>query len=134
MAFVNQTSLFDTSLPNSRIVGVTCESAASVGHWVIATSAGAVIRAQANIVDNSNVLGLIEEKASITSCTVRVAGVSKAVFMGLDVTSSYFLSASIPGEMTLIPPTGTGNVVLNLGQPFSATTFFVNKGTRLVRS
>lgn len=134
MAFVNQTSLFDTSLPNSRIVGVTCESAASVGHWVISTSAGTVIRAQADMFDNSNVLGLIEEKASVTSCTVRVAGVSKAIFMGLDVTSNYFLSDTIPGEMTLVPPTGTGHVVLSLGQPFSATTFFVNKGMRLVRS
>lgn len=134
MSFVNQTSLFDVGAANNRISGVACESAASVGQWVIATSAGTVIRAQADSFDNSNVLGVIEEKLSVTSCIVRVGGVSQSIFSGLDTTMAYFLSASTAGEMTTLAPTGSGQVVIQVGQPFSATTFFVNKGLRMVRA
>jgi len=134
MAFISQTSIFDVGAANNRISNVPCETAASVGDWVAMDVTGTAYRALADSFANSNVLGLVEEKASATSCTIRVSGVSLALFSGLDPSYEYFLSDTTPGGMSIAPPTGSGHVILRVGQPFSATTFFVSRGQRLVRS
>lgn len=134
MAFVSQTSLFDVGAANNRIANVPCEAAAAIGDWVVMSASGVAYRALADSFANSNVLGVIEEKASATGCTVRVAGVTKPIFLGLDTTYEYFLSDTTPGGMTTIAPTGAGHVVLRVGQPFSATSFFVSRGQRMIRS
>lgn len=134
MSFVNQTSIFDVGAANNRISKVPCESAAAIGDWVVMSASGVAYRALADSFANSNVLGVIEEKASATGCTVRVAGVSKDIFLSLDTTYEYFLSDTVLGGMTTTAPTGAGHVVLRVGQPFSASAMFVSRGQRMVRS
>ena len=83
-------------------------------------------------IDNSNVLGLVESKSSSTLCTVRIAGLSAALFISLDAEDEYYLSPTVPGAMVGSGeyPTEVGQVILKLGQPFSRTQFIVQKGER----
>ena len=86
-------------------------------------SSGVALRAQADVIGNSNVIGFIESKSDSTTCNIRVLGVSEEIFTGLDVTKEYYLSAVTPGLITTAIPTGSGNVVLKMGQPFSDKSF-----------
>lgn len=132
MAFIGQTSLFSPR-DASKLEGVPCEAAAQVGHWV-RMSGGTAVRAQADVLANSNVIGVIEAKSSATVCTIRFLGETEDIFVGLDETKEYFLSEITPGEMTVIPPATPGNVIIKVGQPVTATSFLVLKGSRYVRS
>ena len=72
-------------------------------------------------------------KGTATTCNIRVTGVSLSVFAGLDVTKEYYLSASVAGQITTTIPTNSGEVVIRIGQPYSATEILVNKGQATVR-
>lgn len=122
------------SSPNVIIDNVTCLSSVYIGALVKMNGSGVAENAQADVVANSNVIGVCEAKASSTICTIRVCGVTTAIYAGLDPTKEYFLSDTVAGGITTTPPTSSGNVVLKIGQPFSATEMLVLKGTRLVRS
>ena len=132
MAFIGQTSLF-TPRDATTLSGVPCEAAALVGHWV-RMSSGIAVRAQADVFANSNAIGVIESKQSATVCTIRFLGNTLSIFVGLDETREYFLSEITPGEMTITPPSSSGNIILKVGQPTSATNFLVLKGTRIQRA
>lgn len=132
MAFIGQTSLFQPR-DATKLVGVPCEASAQVGHWV-RMSSGTAVRAQADVFANSNVIGVIEEKSSPTVCTIRFLGETLDIFTGLDETKEYYLSEITPGEMTTIPPTTPGNIIIKVGQPVTATAFLVLKGTRIQRA
>lgn len=135
MAFIGQTSLLDTSAANTRIQNVTCDATVYIGAAVRMNSSGVAINAIANSFDNSNVIGIVEEKASSTICTIRFLGVTlEGIYSGLDTTKEYFLSAITPGEITTTIPTASGHVVLKVGQPFSSSRFLVLKGQRMERA
>lgn len=131
MGFITGSSLFADS---TRIENVPCEAAALVGHAVRMTSGGIAVRALADTFDNSNVIGIIESKAASTVCTVRFLGVTLDIYSGLDVTKEYYLSHITPGELTTSIPTGSGTIILKLGQPYNGSRFLVTKGTRTVRA
>jgi hypothetical protein len=136
MTFVSQTSL-PTATPDIVIKSVTCDSTVIVGDWVRMDSSGIAIKAIADGLGNSNVIGLVEEKIDSTTCNIRVLGVSLEIFTGLDVTKEYFLSDADAGEMVEqgpSVPTASGHINLKLGQPFSTTRFLVLKGMRIERS
>jgi hypothetical protein len=120
--------------PEVILDNVTCLSSVYVGSLVKMNGSGVAENAQADSEVNANVIGLCESKADSTTCTIRVCGVTGALFAGLDTSKEYFLSASVAGGMTITPPTGSGNVVLKIGQPFSSTKMFVLKGIRMLRS
>ena len=130
MAFIGGTSLARDA---TKIDGVTCEAAAVTGDWV-RMSGGVAVRALADSITNSNVIGVIEEKITSTICTVRFLGETLPLYVGLDETKEYYLSPTLPGKMQVAPPTNPGEVVVKLGQPFSATEFLVLKGARYVRA
>lgn len=113
---------------------VPCDSTVYVKAAVRMNGSGVAFNALADSKANSNVIGIVQAKSSSTLCDIRVTGVTPSIFTGLDETKEYFLSATVDGEITTTVPTGTGEVVLILGQPFSATRFMVNKTTRRVRS
>ena len=123
-----------TSTANSKIEGLTCDASVSVGDAVIVSAAGTVQRAIATSLASSNVLGICESKTDDTTCDIRVAGKTEAIYTGLDVTKEYFLSDLVAGGLTTIPPTASGHVVVRLGQPVSETEFAVNKGLVILRS
>ena len=110
---------------------VPCDSGVALADAVKMIS-GTAQKAQADTVINSNLIGVVERKETSILCDIRVTGVSSAVFSGLDETKEFFLSASTAGLVTDVAPTGAGEVVVRVGQPFSTTEMMVNKGTRLI--
>lgn len=133
MTFISQTTR-PLSTPDILVPDVICDASVVVGDWVRMNASNIAVKALADNADNSNTIGLVEEKITSTKCVVRVAGVSRSLFSGLDVTKEYFLSSATSGDMTLSPPVGSGEIVLVLGQPFDGTRFLVQKGTRFRRS
>lgn len=111
---------------------------AALGDWVRATSSSVFVPALADSVSNSNVVGVIETivNASTSNAigTIRVLGVTSAIFSSLNPTQEYFLSDTNAGKITTTIPTAARHVVVRVGQPVSATQFLVLKGTRIIRS
>lgn len=135
MSFISQTSLSQAT-PDILIPGLESDGLAVAGNWVRMNGSGLLVRALADTSDNANVFGLVEE-VSGTRLTVRVAGVSKSLFIGLDRTKEYLLSSATPGGMNpegVSVPSLSGNVVLVLGKPMDATRFLVRVGSRMIRS
>ena len=134
MAIISQTSLA-RSTPDIVLSNVDCDSSVSVGDWV-RMSGGVAVKAQADSLDNANIIGLVEYKLNSVKANIRVLGVTPEIFTGLDETKEYFLSAVAAGAMTIqgTIPTAPGHVVLKVGQPFSDKRFLVLKGTRMVRA
>lgn len=119
---------------NVVLTNVDCEASVYVGAAVIMQSSGVAKNAIADSLANSNVIGIVESKASSVLCNIRVLGTTASIFAGLDVTKEYFLSDTVAGALTTTIPTTSGHVMLKLGQPFSATEFMVLKGQRVVRA
>lgn len=125
----------DTSGGGSIILlNVPCDASVFVGAAVRMDAFGTAFNADATALSTANVIGVVQAKPTAVLCDIRVTGVTPGVLAGLDVTKEYFLSASSAGALTTAPPTGSGNVVVRIGQPFSATKFLVNKGTPLERA
>jgi len=119
---------------NVVLKDVPCDLSVYIKSAVRMDALGIAYNALADILSNSNVIGIVESKPTTTTCNIRVLGTSTTIFTGLDVTKEYYLSASVAGGLTVSPPTASGNVRLKIGQPFSATEFLVVKGTRTVRA
>lgn len=132
MSFIGQTTIAVGS-PDLVLPNVPCDSAVTVGDWVRMES-GLAVKALADGLDNSNILGLVESKAGSAFANVRVLGVTAPIFSGLDETKEYYLSDVTAGDMDVSVPTASGHVVLKVGQPYSDTQFLVLKGIRMVRS
>jgi hypothetical protein len=118
---------------NVVLVDVPCEASVYVGAVVIMKAIGEAKNALADNISNANVLGICESKSSATVCNVRVLGKSESIFTSLDVTKEYFLSPTVPGAIQTTIPTNVGEVVVKIGQPFSATSMVVLKGQMLER-
>jgi hypothetical protein len=119
---------------NVVILNVPCELSVYVKSAVRMKSNGEATNALADSEANANVLGIVVNKPTTTTCDIRVLGVTAEIFTALDVTKEYYLSDTVAGELTTTIPVDSGHVVLRLGQPFSTTEFMVNKGTGLVRA
>lgn len=128
----NQSAINDST--GLVLENVPCDASVYVGAAVRMDGTGTAFNAIATALSTANVIGIVQKKPSSTLCNIRVLGVSPAIFVGLDETKEYFLSATIAGEITTTVPTGSGHVVLKLGQPFSATRFLVLKGIPLERA
>jgi len=116
------------------IRNVPCDVSVFVRAGVRVSVGGTAFNASAAALSTANVIGVVQGKPTTTTCDIRVLGTTPAVFAALDVTKEYFLSATSDGILTPVPPTGSGAVVVRIGQPFSATKFMVNKGTPLERA
>jgi len=119
---------------NAVIAGVSCQSSVFVGAAVYMTSGGVATNAIATSLTESNVIGIVEAKATLNECTIRVSGTTESIYSSLDVTKEYFLSDSVAGEMITIIPTASGHIVLRLGQPYSEEQLLFMKGNRVVRA
>jgi len=134
------TSSSGSTLSSTGLVisNASFSGSAALGDWVRATAGGVFLPALADSVSNSNVVGVIETIANASTSnatgTVRVLGVTSAIFSSLDVNQEYFLSDVNPGKITTTIPTAAGHTVTRVGQPVSATQFLVLKGTRIIRS
>lgn len=124
----------DNSKVNAVIPNVPCEATVFIGAAVVMKIDGVAKNGLADGIANSNIIGIVDSKKDSTTCTIRVANVTLDVFAGLDVTREYYLSSTVPGEITTSVPTASGTVRLKLGQPFSATSLLIMKGERMLRS
>lgn len=118
---------------NAIVYNVVCDPSVYTGAAIIMLGSVAY-NALADSFATSNVLGIVEEKPSATSANVRLFGVSKENFVGLDETKEYYLSDTVPGGITIVPPTLPGHVIIRVGQPFSGTQLVVDKGVRIIRA
>lgn len=119
------------------ILTVECDASVSIGDWIRLDAMGIAYPAQADDINNSNVIGVAESKPATTVCSVRVSGVTQEIFSGLDTTKEYFLSDTSPGDMVVqggAIPTASGSIVLKLGKPFSDKRFVINIGDRIKRA
>ncbi len=116
------------------IKNVDCDSTVFVNAAVRMSGGGTAFNALATALSTSNVIGVVQKKATSILCDIRVIGTTPGTHSGLDVTKEYFLSHTSEGVLTTVAPTGSGAVVVRIGQPFSATQFLVNKGTPLERA
>lgn len=135
MTLFSNTSLA-RSTPDILVTGVPCDPGVVAGDWVYLDASSVAQRAIATSALTANVFGLVEESNGST-CTIRIAGISKSIFSGLDTTKEYLLSYNTVGAMTeegVDVPTAPGHVVLVLGKPFNATQFLIRVGSRMIRS
>lgn len=119
---------------NVVLENVSCETSAQVGDFVRMNNSQIAVRAIADSLANSNVIGVIISKSQSNVCNIRVTGVASDIFTGLDVTKEYYLSDTVPGGISTTVPTTSGHVRLKLGQPFSSESFLINKSDRMVRA
>lgn len=124
---------FDVPDP-TLIKSVDCLSDVYVGSFVRMDNTGKAVNALADDYNNSNVIGIVEFKQSPIKCDIKVMSKSKDIFAGLDTSLDYFLSDTVPGGITSTPPTVSGHIKLKLGQAFSASSFLISKGERVVKA
>lgn len=124
------------STPDVLVSGLQCDSTVFVGAIVrVDAITGDVVNAQADNIENCrNTIGICQAKSSTTMCTVRLFGLSTAIYSGLTINALYFLSASTPGDYTTTPPTGSGEVVLNVFSPLTDDRVIVNIKSAIIRA
>ena len=111
------------------IKDIICTLTEAVGDVVYYSNSNTVAQADASNLSTSKVIGFIESKQSDTLCTVRIGGFITS--SGLTVGSRYFLSTT-PGQMSVTPPTNSGNVVVKVGTAKSTDSFHVEVASDLV--
>lgn len=121
------------STGDNTISGLQCDASVAVGS-IVRLSGTTIINALANNVTNSKIIGICVAKASSTECSVQVTGFTSSIFAGLSDNQIYFLSPTIPGGITLTPPTGSGEVVIQIGKPVNTTQMVINISIPLVRA
>ena len=114
----------NTTTGDNIIESMTCDASVTVGD-VVRLNAGTVVKAQANSLTNSNIIGICVVKNSSTDCNVQVTGYTASVFGGLDTTKKYYLSDSTAGAVTTNPPTASGSYVIRIGTPRSASSIII---------
>lgn len=121
--------------PNVVLYSVPCDSTVIVTDAVKMVG-GVAFKATADSVANSNVIGIVQKKITPTLCDIRVSGVTPSIFSGLDESEEYVLSATTSGEVIKqsVATYSTGNIVLRVGQPYSATELLVIKGVRIIKA
>lgn len=116
-----------------ELSGLTCDASVAIKD-VVYSDSGIIKSALATSIALSGAIGICIAKLNPTSATIVFAGKIEGLFTGLDDSKDYFLSPSTAGEMTTIPPTGTGEIILRIGRPIGATIFIVQIGSRLQRA
>src|SRR5690349_7549003 len=74
---------------DNSISGITCDSTVAVGDVVYVNGSGVAIKAIASGVSTSNVVGIVTDKASATSCTLQTCGYTGSIFAGLTPGATY---------------------------------------------
>jgi hypothetical protein len=134
LSFNPFTSGFDyapVDMDFSILRDVQCEAGTVVGD-AVRMSSGIAIRAIANSVTNSNIIGIVEDITDAGIASIRIGGLTSEIYTNLEENKDYYLSDSNPGKLTTIPPSNSGSIILRVGQAFSLTKLIVSKGLSLV--
>jgi len=123
--YSNTVANYSFTVTGDNIVfGLSCDSGVSIGDWV-RMSGTTVVKAQADVIGNSRVVGIAIAKTGATSCDVQTTGVTSSIFAGLLVNTEYFLDPTTPGLMSTTVPTTSGNIVISLGKSLNGTQFSI---------
>lgn len=114
-------------LSNNVLTNVSCLSDVYVGSAVVMTAGSVAVNGLADNLSTSNVIGIVEAKSTTTLCDIRVLGVSGSLFVGLDLSKTYYLSDTIPGAIVDAFPS-PGNFKVKIGKPFNTTNLLVQVG------
>jgi len=101
-----------------------CPAGVSVNDAVNVTGVDTVDVADASVPSDRPAIGLVVSKPSAVTCVVRYYG-EMSSFAGLVAGSSYFLSDSAPGGITVTAPVAIGSVVQRMGVARNGTTLVV---------
>lgn len=84
----------------------------------------------ADSIENAQIIGLVQNKPTSTTCDIRVIGPLSGIFSGLDVGTEYFLSDLHPGIITprVLAPSDPGSVLLRIGQAYGPGDFLISRG------
>lgn len=121
------------STGDNTIENITCDATVAVGN-IVRLNGSTVVNALANNFTNSKVIGICTAKADATTCNVQVTGFTDDIFGGLTANTLYFLSDTVPGGITTVPPTASGSIVQQIGRPRSTTSLVINITIGLVRA
>ena len=118
---------------NAVLRDIECDPDVYVGA-AVRLSGGIAFNGFADSELHSNIIGIVEEKTSATSCNIRLFGYTLDIFTGLDESKVYFLSDTVPGEITTVVPSASGHIRLQIGKPFSTNSLVVLIGERVKRA
>jgi hypothetical protein len=128
----NFETLYDIQTSIGLLFNLPCDETVYSGAVVRINQNGVILNAIADSPENSNVLGIVESKASDTICNVRLFGVSKDIFNGLDVSKQYYLSNTVAGGLTDIVPSSNNQIKVIVGIPLDDKRMFVVKSERQI--
>ena len=106
---------------------VACDTSVYLGSLVRLDGTGTFINALADNFINSKVFGICVAKSSpILADILLPGGITPSIYSGLLYEQSYFLSPTTAGDMTTIVPTGSGQMILNVGQAYTGMRLLFN--------
>ena len=112
--------------PGDNVIeNLTCDASVAVGS-IVRINGSTIVRALANNLANSRVLGICISKSNATTCNVQVCGFTPNIFAGLSTTNSYYLSDSTLGGLTTTPPTTSGSYVIRIGETLSGNNMIIH--------
>jgi len=122
-----------SSIHSTNIINTfNCSSNENVLDVVYIKDDMSVARANASTINTSNVIGVIIDKPSDTTCSVVVHGIID-IFSNLEVSKRYFLDIN-DGQITTIPTTSPGTILLELGVALTDTMLLFDKKPLIKRT
>lgn len=110
---------------------VSCDSGVSLGDPVRFDSNGKAFQALATNYSNVNFIGLCVLKETQTSCHIRLAGKTSAIYSNLVRNDDYFVGLT-GGVVNTIP--GSGTFTLRVGTAYDSQSIVIFKGIATKRS
>jgi len=101
-----------------------CSAGVNVGDAVNCDAADTVEKADASVIGDRPVIGIVHSKPTATTCYVQYYG-ECALFSGLTPQATYYLSDTTPGGITTTAPTAQGSIVQEVGFARNATTLVI---------
>jgi hypothetical protein len=107
---------------------LSCDASIAPGDVVYISASNTVAKASAEsgVGQTSDAIAIVDSKPTSITCVLRGTGLSPAVFVGLSVGATYYLSATTPGGITSTAPTAPGTKVQEVGTGASSTRLYVD--------
>jgi len=113
---------------------VACEASVELADAVRKNGA-VLVQALADSKLNALVVGIVVKKHTSVLCDLLCDGVTDEIFSGLDASKKYFLSHTLPGKLTTVPvPTGSGFILIKIGDPLTDTRLIIRRSQIIIRS
>ena len=107
--------------------GETCDSSVYVGAIVRVNNLGVFVNAMADTPINAMAFGICVAKTATTIADILLpGGITGNIYAGLFLETNYFLSPTVGGAITTVLPTGSGQIILNIGKPYTSNRLLFN--------